>query len=97
MSGDGFVPNGRRIRRLIATGKLVAQLLTKSSTMEASQIADGLPEGARLIAASTMRPGSESGSECDLVLLFEHESFEPWAPGSGPAPEQPPIVVEVLQ
>lgn len=76
---------GAGLRRVLISSKLLGELLGTGKSIPAGTIAAGLPAGARLVSASLLKPGSEG--EADLVLLFEHESFEPWHPTVGPAPE----------
>lgn len=86
--GDPRVTSGLgtyRYRRVIVSGKLLEQLLVTGYSLPA-RILEGLPAGARFVSGGYAQQGSEGGP--DLVLTFEHESFEAWHPGTGPAPVQ---------
>lgn len=86
---------GRRIRRVVISGKLVAEVLTVGHLVERARVSAGLPEGALLVSAAQVQPAREPGGHCDLQLIFEHDSFEPWYPQSGAAPTHPPCVFDV--
>lgn len=76
---------GPRVRRVVVAGELLEQVL-RTGYAPPARILEGLPEGARFLSGGTL------GGDRDLVLLFEHDSFEPWHPAGEAAPVQPILV-----
>jgi hypothetical protein len=71
---------GLRVRRVLVSAELVAEIL-KTGYASPARLTEGLPAGARLVSVS-LTPDQT------VTLLFEHESFDLWEPGGGPAPDQ---------
>lgn len=60
--------------------ELVVHVLTKGTEFH-TRIVSGLPDGARLVRIDTRIHEALDEPTAEAVLVFEHESFEPTAPG----------------
>jgi hypothetical protein len=72
---------------VVVSAELVAEVL-KTGYTAPGRFTEGLPAGARLVSVSLI-------PEQTVTLLFEHESFDLWEPGGGPAPDQPIVSCSV--